>query len=212
VGQVEALRYALEQLKRRTAVAGWIDFADLTCEACHHALQEQQWLTASYRYRRGFPSWNPARWSVLRLVLETAAPDASKTLAPAVDEVSRAVAAGSPAAIGAAADRAAAVLRELPPRVAAVDWNVDRMRTLVLSILGDARVLEDRQSAFQAVLSVQSLATQIDYAPGSKVPAEFLDGVGALATEIFDVTRSNAYDRSRVEQEFKRLTGLFGAR
>jgi len=211
VAQVEALRYALEQLKRRVGSGGWIEFAELTCEGCHHPLQEKQWSADAYAYQEGFPAWNPARWVVLRILVKNVAPEALTNLERAVDDVRRAVSTARPAAeIGAAADRVISTLKELAPRIAAFEPKPERMRSLLLEILGEPRVVEDRQSAFQATLAVQSLATQLHY-DNDSIPEEVLVTVEALAEEIFDSARSRPYDRVKVGGAFRKLSGQLRA-
>ncbi|MGH9340531.1 MAG: multiheme c-type cytochrome [Acidobacteriota bacterium] len=70
IGQAVSLRESMEQLAHRVeqpSWAGWPDFADFECFACHHNLvlpSERQ--ARGYKGIAGIPPWNPSRYIVFR--------------------------------------------------------------------------------------------------------------------------------------------------
>ena len=119
VGQVVALRESLKRLARRTqqqAATAWPEFAEFECFACHHdvnniestyyrrgeanrLLEGPPW-DISWRQQRGYPGvagippWNPARYFVLRQLVQALAPESRAALDQALNTVSTLMATG----------------------------------------------------------------------------------------------------------------------
>lgn len=166
VGQAETFREGLLLLRHRAASDRWPEFADLTCDSCHHDLAGGRWRQVrGYRYRAGLPSWSPARWAVLRHLLGAVAPREREALDGEVERLAEQVSRlNTPASqLAETAQRIAAGLDRALPRLAAQDWSDATARTLLATIARDRASLEavDRESAEQMALAVQSLAAHL---------------------------------------------------
>ncbi len=207
-GQVEAFRHGLLQLARRTRTEKWPEFAEMSCDTCHHPLAEGRWRQLrGFELRAGMPSWSPARWLVLRRVVEAFAPEEAAALDPEVEKIARDVSllSAPPERVRDAAERAAAILDRVLPKVARAAWSEERERQLVAAFLADRdRVLAaDRQGAEQTAMAIQSLmASLIDRRPQS-VSQEARSTLDRLFAELEDPYR---YDRERFAQELATLS------
>jgi len=166
VGQVVALRESLLRLARRTqqrAATAWPEFAEFECFACHHdvnniessyysrgdgnRLQDAAKWDVSWRQQRGYPGvaglppWNPARYFVLRQVIQATAPELRATLDQELNAISTLLAkagASDPAQIAAAANRAARVADSLLPKAANLEINPELASTVLRNIMSDS--------------------------------------------------------------------------
>ncbi|MBM3224883.1 MAG: hypothetical protein FJZ47_13920 [Candidatus Tectomicrobia bacterium] len=190
IGQVVALRESLKRLAQRTqqrAATAWPEFAEFECFACHHdvnniessyyrrdrdnRLQDGDKWDVSWRQQRGYsgvaglPPWNPARYFVLRQVVQALAPESRVALDQELNTVSSLmmqVGASDPAKIAAAANRAAQVADSLLPRVANLEINADLASMMVRNITSDSgsiagagpRVAEQAAMALQTFVPV----------------------------------------------------------
>lgn len=164
VGQAISFRDGLAQLARRASSGRWPEFADHTCTSCHHSLKAQQWKRAGAfreRERPGLPPWSPARWAVLRLVVEKAAPGELAVLDREVGELARAVERlNQPRETAAAAERAAAAMARVVPAVAKLSWDGPQVRQMLAALAANRGgwLTADVHSAEQAFFAAQSLA------------------------------------------------------
>ena len=166
VGQAETFREGLLLLRHRAASDRWPEFAELTCDSCHHDLAGGRWRQVrGYRYRAGLPSWSPARWAVLRHLLGAVAPREREALDGDVEKLAEQVSRlNTPASqLAETVQRIAAGLDRALPRLAAQEWSDATARALLATIARDRASLEavDRESAEQMALAVQSLAAHL---------------------------------------------------
>ena len=139
-GPAESLKRLARRTQQRDASA-WPEFAEFECFACHHdvnniessyyrrgddgRLQEGAPWDVSWRQQRGYPGvagippWNPARYYVLRQVIQAIAPESRATLDQELNTVGTLMAtvgASEPAQIAAAANRAVQVTDSSLPK------------------------------------------------------------------------------------------------
>src|SRR5262252_769521 len=186
VGQVVALRESLKRLARRTqqrSAPAWPEFAEFECFACHHdvnniessyyrrgegdRLQEGALWDVSWRQQRGYagvpgiPPWNPARYYVLRQVIQAIAPENRAALDQELNTVSMLmvqVGASAPAQIAAAANRAAQVADTLLAKMASLQVNPEVASTVLRNITSDSASLGGAgpRVAEQAVMALET--------------------------------------------------------
>jgi hypothetical protein len=184
VGQVVALRESLNRLARRTqqrAAPAWPEFAEFECFACHHdvnniessyyrrgedgRLQESGPWEVSWRQQRGYPGvagippWNPARYYVLRQVIQAIAPESRATLDQDLSTVSLLLAkvgASDPPQIAAAANRAAQTADSLLAKVGGLQMNPELASTVLRNVTSDSASMGGAgpRVAEQAVMAV----------------------------------------------------------
>lgn len=207
-GQVEAFRQGLLQLARRAGAQTWPEFAELSCDTCHHPLTGGEWRQLrGYRYRAGLPSWSPARWLVLRRIVEAVAPGEVAALDREVEGIARDVSrlGGPSERVREAAERTAAALASLRPRVVRSPWSEAQERQLIAALVADRDELlaADRQSAEQTAMAIQTLmASLVDRQPQS-VSQEARATLDRLFAELEDPHR---YDREQFAQALAKLS------
>ena len=228
VGQVVALRESLKRLARRAqqrAAPAWPEFAEFECFACHHdvnniestyyrrgeanRLQEGQAWDVSWRQQRGYPGvagippWNPARYFVLRQLVQALAPDSRATLDQELNTVSTLMAkvgAAEPAQIAAAANRAAQVADSLLSKVANLEMNPELASTVLRNITSDSASIAGAgvRVAEQATMAIE---TFVPVARKSGKPlAQEPVVTGALRKLSQVVEKPEEYDREQFEQ------------
>ncbi len=206
VGQVAGFRDYLDHLAGRTAAGGWPEFAELSCDDCHHSLAEERWRRPRPAGARlGMPRWSPARWAVLRLAVEQRAPTRLPELAAGVDRLAVVVGdvRASPAAVAAAADALARQLDSVLPALRG-GWSASALRSLMRSIAADRGYLEtaDRESAEQAALAIQSLYSSLV----AVAPSQARGPVSVTIDELFDALQDRyAYRPERFVEILARL-------
>lgn len=168
VGQAASFRQGLDLLSRRARSGRWPEFSEMSCNACHHSLAEERWRSIRYPDRPGLPRWSPARWAVLRHLVEAVAPEARPGLALDVERLARQVARIStpPAEVAQTAERMSRALDGIDGVIARLDrapWDDAQVRRLLLAVADDSAFLAgaDRQSAEQAYLALHSLTGRL---------------------------------------------------
>lgn len=165
VGQAAGLAEGVAELGRRARGAYWPDFSALSCYSCHRTIDEEGPLgpgaAGPYRSRPGLPPWSPARWTMLRVLVERYAPDRLEPLDAAVGALGRQVSRLStpPAEVAASAEALASSLEPLAPRLAEVRWSPAEARQVALAVTGrrDSLARADVHTAEQAVQALYSL-------------------------------------------------------
>ncbi len=164
VGQVAAFREGLAQLARRAGGERWPEFSDYSCISCHHSLKAEQWKQAgifSRRERPGLPPWSPARWAVLRQIVDAVAPGERAALDQEVRNLGRAVERMTRRGeVAAAAERLSGLLSAVLPKVEAARWDGARARALLATLAKDEDgwLATDVHSAEQGFWAMQTLA------------------------------------------------------
>jgi hypothetical protein len=228
VGQVVALRESLKRLVRRTQqrdAPAWPEFAEFECFACHHEvnniessyyrrgddgrLQEGAPWDVSWRQQRGYPGvpgippWNPARYYVLRQVVQAIAPESRATLDQELSTVSTLMAtvgASDPAQIAAAANRAVQVTDSLLAKVASLQVNPALASTVLRNVTSDSASIGGAgpRVAEQAVMAV---ATFVPVARKSGKQLAQEPVVTSALQKLSQVrVKPEEYDRAQFEQ------------
>ncbi|HEX9668337.1 MAG TPA: multiheme c-type cytochrome [Thermoanaerobaculia bacterium] len=165
VGQVVSFGEGLAQLARRARSERWPEFSELRCAGCHHSLAGERWRRASYPDRPGLPRWSPARWAVLRHLVDAFAPGARPELDAEIARLAQQTArlATPPAEVADTAERAGRGLAPVAARVEAASWEPAQVRRLLLAMTGDSAFLADAdfQSAEQAYFAVHTLVAEL---------------------------------------------------
>jgi hypothetical protein len=180
------LRESLKRLARRAqqrAATAWPEFAEFECFACHHdvnniestyyrrgeenRLQEGVPWDVSWRQQRGYPGvagippWNPARYYVLRQVIQAIAPESRATLDQELSTVSLLMAqvgASDQVQIAAAANRAAQTADSLLAKVGGLQVNPELASTVLRNVTSDSASIGGAgpRVAEQAVMAVET--------------------------------------------------------
>jgi len=200
VGQAVAFRREMEQLSRAGEDGRWRDFAVMRCADCHHSLREERWRRQAGRRggEPGLPRWSPARWVVLRHLVEAFAPDARRELDRRVAAVAAAVSHLDvpPARMAADAAAAARAMDGVVERLAAVEWTPQQVDALLLRLAADRAAVAggDRESAEQVMLAFNSLLSERLAAQSEPLPGGMVEALEAMAREVDD---PYAYDADR---------------
>jgi len=218
VGQAVALQEGVTELARRARGEGgarWPDFSWMSCDACHHDLAAERYrkgLPREFRARPGLPPWSPARWAVLRVLLERHAPDARAGLEADVETLARQVSriTTPPGEVAATAERIAGRLDGVAARLDAVEWDGDELRATLrdlTAVTADGRRLaaHDLASAEQVLQAVYSLAGALLAEEPELLGSGLVDAVSALADELEEAgAAGGAWDR----EQFVRMLGM----
>ena len=204
VGQAMAFRDSLTNLARHARGDKWPEFSDMSCANCHHSLETSQWRQArGWPGRAGLPAWSPKQWAVLRLIVERAAPSARAQLDDSVKVVaSRVARMNDSSGIATAAEEAKRLMESALPRITALRWRDEEVRSMMRTIAADDGVTYDVQSAQQAALALQSLAaalTRNNPALLKSAMTEALDAVFA------DVQNKDRYEPARFAEKLAAL-------
>jgi len=207
VGQAETFRSGLLLLRHRAASDRWPEFAELTCDTCHHDLATGRWRQVrGYRYRAGLPSWSPARWAVLRHLVAAAAPQERAALDAEMEKLAEQIARlNTPAArLTETCERIAAGLDRALPQIAGTDWSERSAHDLLAALAHDRAYLEaaDRESAEQTALAVQSLVAFLSERRPSVARGPLPKHVRELFAELDD---PNRFDRQRFGERLGEL-------
>jgi hypothetical protein len=218
VGQAVGLRDGAEELARRARGERWPDFSVLSCYACHHAIEERGEAggrdatdvrdsaggdrfsagARAYRARIGLPPWSPARWAVLRVLVERHAPRELAPLDEAVGRLARQTSrlATPPAEVAASAEAVAARLAPVADRLRQVRWSPAEAREVALAITA-------RRAAFaQADVHTGEQVVQALYSLGGYLletrPGLDRGGLTAALDALADTVEDPAaFDRGR---------------
>ncbi len=164
VGQAAAFRAGLEEIARTAEAGRWPELSLMRCEDCHHGLAERRWARREAPRRPlGLPRWSPARWVVLRHLVDAFAPAERDGLDRRVAAVAAGVSRLGPAPPGLAADAAAAAaaLDAVAARLAAVRWDEARVGALLVRLAADRAAVADRESAEQVMLALNTLTSEL---------------------------------------------------
>jgi hypothetical protein len=205
VGQAVAFEVGLEELARRARQGPWPDFSFLSCYACHHELGDERFRTRPaaagdrpYRDRIGMPPWSPARWAVLRVLVERHAPAELAPLDAEVARLARQVSRLStpPAEVAAGADALARRLGPVVARLGRVPWDAAETRAVLLAITGrrDELAAADVHSAEQAALALYSLAGFLLTEEPGLAAGGTVESLAALSRELQE---PREFDRER---------------
>ena len=217
VGQVVQLREGLERVGRRAkgpASAAWPEYAELDCFACHHSLTrpEDSWRQdLGYADRRsGNVPWNPARFTVARLVARVADPSTADKLEADVRQIAAEVAKlqGDRTRIADGDAGLRATLDALARRLAATP--ADRASTIryARAITDDAERIANggERSAEQAAMSLETLLGALSRNAGSGVDAA---AARAALDRLFQqLENPSSYDPRRFTPQLRRIADV----
>jgi len=215
VGQAVALREGVVELARRARGqedTRWPDFSWMSCDACHHDLAGERYrkgLATGFRARPGLPPWSPARWVVLRVLLNRHAPDARAALEADVERLARQVSriTTPPGEVAATAERIAGHLDGVVERLDAVEWDAAELRATLRDLTAERRRLasHDLASAEQVVQAVYSLAGALLAEDPELLGTGLVDAVSALEDDLDEAGGAGgAWDR----EQLVRMLGL----
>jgi hypothetical protein len=209
VGQAATFQRGMEQLAAQAASGPWPELSALRCTDCHHSLSEERWRTqAGGRRPLGLPRWSPARWTVLRHLVDAFAPAARDGLDRHVAALARDLPAFAPPS--RVAGEAAAAAEEMAPvveRLAEVRWDDGQVRAVLLRLAADRRGVStgDRETAEQVFLALNTLTSELLARDPDLASDTLIATLEAMARSLDD---PNSYDRRR----FADLLGRFEAR
>ena len=206
VGQSAAFSQSLDNLARHARGEKWPEFSDMTCVNCHHSLEGSGWRQErGWPSRAGLPSWSPQHWAVLRLLVGRADPAARAQLDSSIQLIATRVSRmNDPNAVAQAAKDAKRIIDTVTPRIAALSWRDDDVRTLMRTIAADTDYLltSDVYSAEQTALALQSLAAALTRSNARLLKSPMTAAIDALFEEIKNRDR---YDPSRFVQKLGQL-------
>jgi len=202
VGQVVKFRDSLDNLARHARGNEWPEFSDMSCYNCHHSLKNSQWRQErGWPDRAGLPAWSPQHWATLRLLVGRISPGARDELDPIVAQVARNVARmNDTAAVVSSAERAKKIADTLVPKADAMRWSESDIRALMATIADDRAFIErsDVQSAEQAALALQSLASALTRRNPKLLRSAMTSSIDALFNEV---QNRDDYEPSRFAQK-----------
>ena len=202
VGQVVKFRQSLDNLASHARGDEWPEFSDMSCYNCHHGLKNSGWRQQrGWPDRAGLPAWSPQHWATLRLLIGRISPGARDELDPIVAQVARSVARMNDTnAVISAADRAKRIADSLIPKADAMRWSDADVRSLMAAIAEDRTFIEraDVQSAEQAALALQSLASALTRRNPRLLKGAMTQSIDALFDEVQD---RDEYQPSRFAQK-----------
>jgi hypothetical protein len=166
IGQVVAFREGLLQLARRARSRNWPEFAEMDCFGCHHALKQGGWRRdGALKVAPGLPAWSPARFVMLRHIVEVFARAEAEGLHAQASQLSSTVAKSgmNGAAVAAVASRMAGSVNRVLEKLAKVSVDQKAARRVADLIARDVPYLvrTDIRSAQQAVMAVNSLVSYL---------------------------------------------------
>lgn len=228
VGQVVALRESLQRLARRTqqhAAAAWPEFAEFECFACHHDVNNIEstyyrrgegdrlepgapW-EISWRQQRGYPGvagippWNPARYLVLRQLVQAIAPESRVALDQELNSISTLMAkvgATDPVQIAAAAKRAAQMADSLLSKMTTLQMNPELGNTVLRNITNDSASIAGAGArvAGQATMAIETFIPVAGKKGKPLTQEPTIMGAFQKLSQI--VEKPEAFDREQFEQ------------
>jgi hypothetical protein len=186
VGQAMMFRDSLANLARHARGEKWPEFSDMSCANCHHSLENSQWRQArGWSGRAGLPAFSPKHWAVLRLIVDRASPSARASLDESVKVIASRVARMNDASgVATAADEAKRIMESALPRITALPWRDEDVRSMMRTITADDGVTYDVQSAQQAALALQSLAAALTRNHPALLKSPMTDALDAVFAEV----------------------------
>jgi hypothetical protein len=196
VGQVVKFGESMENVARHARGEKWPEFSDMSCFDCHHALKSGGWRQErGWPDRAGLPSWSPQNWAVLRLLIGRVAPAARDELDPIVARLARGVSRMSDGeGIASSAEHARRIVTPLIARIESLPWSESDVRATMRAIAGDPLSRRDVQTAEQAALSLQSLASVLTRRNPRLLRSPMMRSIDAL---FEDLKIRDDYDAAR---------------
>lgn len=205
-GQAASFRAGLDQLAAQAGSGAWPEFTAMRCTDCHHSLAEERWRgEAAGRQPLGLPRWSPARWAVLRHLVDAFSPARRADLDRRVADLSERVARFAPAAeVAAEARAAAAALDGVGADLARVRWDVDRISAMLLRLAADDAAVRggDRETAEQVASALNTLTSELLARRPGLATAEMIASLEAMYRTLEE---PHAYDRSRFAGHLERF-------
>jgi hypothetical protein len=209
LGQAVAVRELLEALldEERMGRGAWPEFVLFDCHACHHPIGDgPRRARASTGLPAGVPRLNDANYLMLRIALDTAAPQAARALAADLRELHAAASgrSGDPQVIARRMhDRILAVIKALE------GWKADKAALSAIS----RRLLEegakgdyaDYAGAEQATLALQILLD----ARASELGPRRERAAALIGEMVAGLETPDSFDPERLRGKFQRLAPLF---
>ncbi|MEM9556934.1 MAG: multiheme c-type cytochrome [Acidobacteriota bacterium] len=206
VGQAVGLREGVALLAHRADPATsserpWPEFAEYSCESCHHVVGDGAWRRQpGYAFQGGLPPWSRAHWLVLRPLVADVAPDRLDSLDAQVDALADLVASMSRRAEVATTARTLA--NDLRPVVTALDrarWTTERARRLIDQLVAERERLlaSDEASARQLAFSLQSLVAHLVRTDRRLLRDPMVDAVD----DLFETLDRPGFDRATFAAE-----------
>lgn len=213
LGQVVALQVELDRVIEIAEAGQWPELSLMSCSDCHHSLREERWRRPGVRRPLGLPRWSPARWAVLRPLVERFAPDHEARLDRALGRLARTVSRlGSPPTPAAAAARdAREALTDVLPAVQEVEWDEEQILALLAALAADRNrfAAADYDTAEQVSLAVHTLASDLIHRRPQVLRGGLVDANEALHRTVRDPYRfdpsSFATALERLAREVRRL-------
>lgn len=207
VGQVVAFREGMLQLARRARSNEWPEFAEMNCYGCHHSLREGEWRQIrGYKFKAGLPSWNPARYAVMRVLVSAFAPQQRGPLNAQIERLERHIAYMNtpPEQVATTATGLAGTMERVIPQIrqAAID-NAAAAR-LIDTIAEEVPYLLDAEihSVEQAIMAINALAS----AMARQNPALAQGGISRTIDKLYnDVKDRERFDRAQFARHMAEL-------
>ncbi len=213
VGQGVQLTQSLSQLARRTRGANWPEYAEMDCFACHHALTrpEDSWRQETgYSGRRpGIAAWNPARYALLRVLVQEIDPADGRQLDSDLQELASSMNRLSPERekVAATAQRGAETAQRLVSRISAQPYDASLTLRLLKSIVAQSGPLSDQgeRTAEQATMALDSLF--IAFARNQRVASEppIRQAISGLFQQL---ENPSAYNPKRFAEQMRKVGQL----
>ena len=213
VGQSVQLTLSLSQLARRARGSNWPEYAEMDCFACHHALtrSEDSWRQETgYSGRRpGVAAWNPARYALLRVLVQEIDSDDGRQLDSDLQELASSMNRLSPdrEKVAATAQRGAETAQRLVSRISAQPYDASLTLRLLKSIVAQSGPLSDEgeRTAEQATMALDSLF--IAYARNQRVASEqpIRQAISGLFQQL---ENPSAYNPKRFSEQMRKVGQL----
>jgi len=202
-GAATKFRDALDNLARHARGEKWPEFSDMACANCHHDLRNSQWRQVrGWPGRAGLPAWSAQHWAVVRLIVAKTSPQARAKLDELLPQLaSRVARMNDPAGVAQAAENARRAIADAIPSIDRINWSDAEVRALMTAIAEDrGPIIADLQSAEQAALSLQSLATSLTRRNPRLVRGPMMRAIDAL---FADLQNRDDYDPARFAEKLQ---------
>ncbi|MGO9127678.1 MAG: hypothetical protein ACLP6G_22655, partial [Terriglobales bacterium] len=200
-------------LARRARSSNWPEYAEMDCFACHHALTrpEDSWRQETgYSGRRpGVAAWNPARYALLRVLVQEIDPDDGRQLDSDLQELASSMNRLSPERekVAAMAQRCAETAQRLASRISAQPYDASLTLRLLKSIVAQSGPLSDdgERTAEQATMALDSLF--IAFARNQHVASEqpIRQAISGLFQQL---ENPSAYNPHRFTEQMRKVGQL----
>lgn len=207
VGQVVAFREGMLQLARRARSNDWPEFAEMNCYACHHALRDGEWRQIrGYKFKAGLPSWNPARYAVMRVLVSAFAPQQRERLDAQVERLERYIAYMNtpPEQVAITAAGLAETMERVIPHIRRADIDTATATRLIDAIAREVPYLIDAEihSVEQAIMAINALAGAMARDNPAFAQGRITRTIDKLYNDVKDRER---FDRARFARHMAEL-------